>query len=178
MAIDAYLDHVIPIAASRDGDRCTGVAITACLDDDQCNASRCHKILGTPLKWGPRVPIFPGKMGTPLLKMGTPTLRTSYAYVEYKVSDERPVTAHSITSIAVNESIKWNKRVPASIVSHRHGERDLGTGTIHLRCHSSIPPRRTLPRRLHQDGQASPPKKSEVFQSKGGGSLLCRRSIK
>ena len=24
MAIDAYLDHVIPIAASRDGDRCTG----------------------------------------------------------------------------------------------------------------------------------------------------------
>ena len=51
MAIDAYLDHVIPIAASRDGDRCTGggnysmpgwrsmhpgMAIEASRDGDPC----------------------------------------------------------------------------------------------------------------------------------------------
>ena len=34
--------------------------------------SRCHKILGTPWKWGPPVPIFIGETGTPVMKIGTP----------------------------------------------------------------------------------------------------------
>ena len=75
---------------------------------------RCHKILGTPWKWGPPRPHFHRYFGDPLVKMGTP-------YKTRKAN--RSTRARRSLRVKVNWRLIAQEAVPYFLTPRRRMER-------------------------------------------------------
>lgn len=94
-------------------------------------SSRSGELPGVIKFWGPQVPDFPGKIGTLMFSL----LHVHVLCLDQESHSHIPI--RNITCLPVYKSVKWNKQVTVTVVSHHHwrvtpqNKDDL--------CHSSIP---------------------------------------
>ena len=86
---------------------------------------RCHKILGTPIKMGTPGPHFPGEMGTPMGKWGTPTVWLPWVSCK--------ATSRPVSSVPVYEVYKMEQSRSCLVSPNPEWKRQSGrTRTVYI----------------------------------------------